>query len=80
MSERVQQHQTDPSAEQVAPAPPSSLKHCWVLSEEHGRLPGLLLEWRRTGGGYQGRVVRPVYEDGWVLVEEWLSAGLLEPA
>ena len=40
----------------------------------------LLLEWRQTLAGWQGRVVRPVREDGcWVVVEEWLSAGLLAP-
>ena len=63
------------------PPPPSTFKHCWVM-DRHGRLPGLLLEWRRTESGYQGRVVRPVREDdtGWILVEEWLPAGLLEPA
>jgi hypothetical protein len=50
------------------------------VTDEHGRQPGLLLEWRQTLAGWQGRVVRPVREDGcWVVVEEWLSAGLLAP-
>jgi len=49
------------------------------VTERHGRLPGLLLEWRRAASGWQGRVVRPVLEDGsWVVVEEWLPAELLE--
>ena len=26
------------------------IRHCWV-TDEHGRLPGLLLEWRRTSSG-----------------------------
>jgi hypothetical protein len=53
-------------------------RHCWA-TDEHGRLLGLLLEWRRTVSGWQGRVVRPVLEDGcWVVVEEWLPAELLE--
>lgn len=62
-------------------SPPPTLKHCWV-SDRHGRLPGLLLEWRCTESGYQGRVVRPVHEGdtGWILVDEWLPAELLEPA
>ena len=63
-----------------APPPNASvvLKHCWV-TDRHGRLPGLLLEWRRTASGWQGRVVRPVLEaGGWVVVEEWLPAQLLE--
>jgi hypothetical protein len=63
--------------------PPSlgNLKHCWVRGE-HGRLPGLLLSWRRTGAGFEGRVVHAVPDPdlGWVLVEDWLPARQLEPA
>jgi hypothetical protein len=67
------------TAGEPSPAP-VSLKHCWVV-DEHGRLPALLLEWRRTASGFQGRVIRPVREpDGWVVVEEWLPAAMLEPA
>lgn len=63
------------------PVPPAAVKHCWV-SDEHGRLPGLLLEWRRTVDGFQGRVVRPIHQpgEGWLLVDEWLPAYALEPA
>ena len=61
------------------PEPPP-VRHCYV-TDVHGRLPALLLEWRQTEGGWQGRVVRPVLEhDAWVVVEEWLPAGLLDPA
>ena len=57
-----------------------SVRHCWV-TDSNGRLPGLLLEWRQVGGEWRGRVVHPVQEDGvWVVVEEWLPAGLLDPA
>ena len=71
MSERVAAR-----AESTAP----SIKHCYV-TDVQGRLPALLLEWRQTEGGWQGRVVRPVLEDvGWAVVEEWLPAGLLDPA
>ena len=74
MSERVQQAAPAPTP------PPPTLKHCWV-TDEHGRQPALLLQWRRTeSGGFQGRVVRPVYEDGWIVVEEWLPAEVLEQA
>lgn len=78
-------HGTPPLAEAASrptPARPpepdeSSVRRCWV-TDEHGRQPGLLLEWRQTLAGWQGRVVRPVREDGcWVVVEEWLPAGLL---
>jgi hypothetical protein len=84
-SERVPRHErihgappptvpTTPSGRGVPDEPPS-IRHCWV-TDEHGRLPGLLLEWRRTVSGWQGRVVRPVFEEGcWVVVEEWLPAG-----
>jgi hypothetical protein len=45
------------------------------VTDEHGRFPGLLLEWRRTVSGWQGRVVRPVLEAGeWLVVEEWIAA------
>jgi hypothetical protein len=61
---------------QARTTPP--VRHCWV-TDEHGRLPGLLLEWRRTVSGWQGRVVRPVLDEGcWVMVEEWIAAENLE--
>lgn len=51
------------------------------MTDGHGRLPGLLLEWRRTAAGWQGRVVRPVLETGgWVIVEEWVGAEKLASA
>ena len=60
------------------PAP--TVKHCWV-NGRHGRVPGLLLEWRQVDGAWRGRVVRPVDEgDGWVVVEDWVDAALLDPA
>ena len=79
LHERI--HGAPPPAERqpVDPVPkrdpdPRSIRHCWV-TDEHGRLPGLLLEWRRAVGGWQGRVVRPVLEEGcWMVVEEWLPA------
>jgi hypothetical protein len=55
------------------------VKHCWV-NGTHGRLPGLLLEWQQRAGGWRGRVVHPVRDDeGWLVVEEWLPAEILEP-
>lgn len=78
------------TAAPAPPAPPAApvrgpddLKHCWVRGE-HGRVPGLLIEWRRTAGGWQGRVVHPVRDPvdgiGWILVEEWLPAAALDQA
>ncbi len=67
-------HGTPPPRAPDAPA----VKHCWV-TDRHGRLPGLLLEWRGPATGWQGGVVRPVLEGGaWIMVEEWLPAELLE--
>ena len=71
----------NPAAQDAAPAtsitetePP--IRHCWV-TDRHGRLPALLLEWRQRQDGWH---VRPVREDdGWQVVEEWLPAGLLDP-
>lgn len=72
---------TSPAQPKSVPARAGSpqMRQCWV-TEEHGRLPALLLEWRRTVSGWQGRVVRPVLEeDSWVVVEEWLPARTLSP-
>ena len=75
LHERI--HGTPPATDEPPEAPPVEaprIRHCWV-TDEHGRQPALLLEWRRTISGWHGRVVRPVFEDGvWVVVEEWLAA------
>src|SRR5690349_9023267 len=68
---------TSPQAATPAEGP-SPIRHCWVIDGQ-GRLPGLLLEWRRTASGWQGRVVHPLRESGaWVVVEEWLPAAGLQ--
>ncbi len=88
MSQRVSQKAAAPDAEAHPTQPlrepsqaPSGIKHCWV-DDEHGQMPGLLLQWRRTEAGFQGRVVRPVLDPewGWVVVDEWLPASSLSPA
>jgi hypothetical protein len=76
MSERVARSRN----EDPVPAAPElpSIRHCWVTTSA-GRLPGLLLEWRRRPE-WEGRVVHAVRDDqGWAIVEEWLPAGLLDP-
>ena len=62
---------------------PCPARHCWVADADgHGvKRPGLLVEWRRSEVGWEGRVVyvarlRP---GAWQLVEEWLPAALLTP-
>ena len=64
----------------AAPVDPGpAVRHCWVTGPG-ARHPGLLLGWQRRADGWYGRVVHPVREaDGWIVVEEWVSAGLLEP-
>lgn len=74
MSDRVK-----PTSEAESEAEPPPIRHCWV-TDRHGRLPALLLEWRQRPDGWHGRVVRPIREDDdWLVVEEWLPAGLLDP-
>ncbi len=78
MAERVRGRSAADPGEAVDERP--TVKHCWV-TDHHGHLPGLLLEWEQRGGGWHGRVVRPVREgDDWVVVEEWLPAAMLDPA
>lgn len=68
-----------------APYDGGQARHCWVADAVDGlgvKRPGLLVEWRRNGPHWQGRVVyvaqpRP---GRWVLVEEWVDASLLTPA
>jgi hypothetical protein len=70
---------TDLPVGQGTPSDQPRVRHCWVTGE-HGRLPGLLLEWRRTHAGWQGRVVHPIDQGGsWVIVEDWVAAEHLEP-
>jgi hypothetical protein len=57
-------------------------RHCWVRDPPDcpGTWPGLLVEWRRRGGGWQGRVAYTVTgPHGPALVEAWLPAARLEP-
>ncbi|HET9423147.1 MAG TPA: hypothetical protein VFO49_18555 [Nocardioides sp.] len=81
MSERVRVGSVAaPPAGEVCPA-----RHCWVADAADGlgvKRPGLLVEWRRAGDRWEGRVVYAVRlrPDAWQLVEEWLPASLLTPA
>lgn len=76
MAERVARSRGHQS--ESVPTPPP-IRHVWV-TDRHGRLPGLLIEWRKRPDAWHGRVVHAIKaDDGWVIVEEWLPAGLLEP-
>lgn len=78
MAERVAASRAiDAPAAPEGDAAPPPVRHCWV-SDRHGRLPALLLEWRQRPDGWHGRVVHLVDDgQGWVLVEEWLPAAML---
>jgi hypothetical protein len=59
-------------------------RHCWVADAVDGlgvKRPGLLVEWRRAGESWEGRVVYAAqFRPGrWVTVEEWVEAALLTP-
>ena len=67
-----------PAPAEATDAPPPT-RHCWY-DGPHGRQAALLLEWRRVGGGWSGRIaVAAPDPGGWALVEMWVDAGLLAP-
>jgi hypothetical protein len=66
------------------PLDPCPARHCMVagaVDDAGVKRPGLLVEWRPTGSGWEGRVVYAALlrSGSWVLVEEWLPASLLSP-
>ena len=66
------------------PEEPCPARHCWVAgaADERGvKRPGLLVEWRTTPIGWEGRVlyVAQLRPGAWSVVEEWLPATLLTP-
>jgi len=66
----------------AAPQEGAEGRHCWVHDppDAPGTWPGLLVEWRRRDGGWQGRVAYTIAgPHGSALVEAWLPAGRLEP-
>ncbi len=56
-------------------------RHCWVSApvDASQPRPGLLLEWRRVGHLWEGRVVyvAQLRPGRWATVEEWVPAELL---
>jgi len=68
-----------PPAAAAGPEHPG--RHCWVsvpVDASQPR-PGLLLEWRRAGHLWEGRVVyvAQLRPGRWATVEEWIPAELL---
>jgi hypothetical protein len=60
---------------------PPGACHCWVLDRGE-RLPGLLLEWRRRLGRWEGLVAYVVPSAGEThsLVQQWLDSERLRSA
>jgi hypothetical protein len=66
------------SEETVNPVAPP--RHCWVGDGRAARWPGVLLEWRSTPLGWEGRVAYGVASgDSVRLVEQWVTAKHLTP-
>jgi hypothetical protein len=61
--------------------PPAGACHCWVI-DEGARLPGVLIEWRRRGGRWEGLVayLRPDPRGACSLIQEWLDSAQLRSA
>jgi hypothetical protein len=60
---------------------PPAGKHCWVVDAPGapGRWPGLLIEWRRSETGWEGRVTyTTMFGDRFLLIEQWLASAFLE--
>jgi len=83
--ESLAQRVADTNARQPAeprtddPDPVPAIKHCWY-DGPHGRQAALLLEWRKVGDGFDGRIAVAVPDSsGWGLVEMWVDAAMLEP-
>lgn len=65
-----------------APNPPSaSPAELAEANDPPEHVPGLLWEWRRRDGGWQGRVHyrRPIRHVGWISHRDWVDAGRLAP-
>ena len=72
----------EPAQQSVSAAGPEHPgRHCWVNLPVDGSQPrpGLLMEWRRAGHLWEGRVVyaAQLRPGRWATVEEWVPAELL---
>jgi hypothetical protein len=75
---RVDQASATPA---IAEASEHPGRHCWVTVpvDASQPRPGLLLEWRRAGHLWEGRVVyvAQLRPGRWATVEEWIPSELL---
>ncbi|GAC1524079.1 MAG: hypothetical protein NVS3B1_11370 [Marmoricola sp.] len=81
LKDRVRAGQHTEPAPSSAGAPPQPGRHCWITLpfDASEPRPGLLLEWRRAGHLWEGRVIyaAQLRPGRWASVEEWLPAELL---
>jgi hypothetical protein len=61
--------------------PPATAAELEAADNPPARVPGVLWEWRRRDGGWQGRVAyrRPIRHVGWISHRDWVDAGRLSP-
>ena len=78
---RVDQGSEGSATPAIAAAPEHPARHCWVSVPVGASQPslGLLLEWRRAGHLWEGRVVyvAQLRPGRWATVEEWIPSELL---
>ncbi len=56
-------------------------RHCWVDDPPGfpGRWPGILVQWRRTAAGWEGRTVMVIVAREPMILDAWVDAGRLTP-
>jgi hypothetical protein len=65
----------------AADKPPAGACHCWVIDGGRRR-PGMLLEWRRRGGRWEGLVAYLSADESgaYSLIQSWLDSERLRSA
>lgn len=81
LKDRVRVDRPPAMVQPPASGPEHPARHCWVSApvDASQPRPGLLLEWRRAGHLWEGRVVyvAQLRPGRWATVEEWIPAELL---
>ncbi len=85
LEDRVRAGRSEQSTATVSAASSGQpARHCWITVPADGSAarPCLLLEWRRVGRHWEGRVVyaAELRPGRWAAVDEWVPAELLSAA